>query len=220
MAQTCYALCRGDHRLRVDDRRALSNHSPWAAAVFLLAGALSERKRPVAELSFAACLGLLRHQHLPARIYYLFVSSAYPRSRVVARQITGLASTSLRHVEPWLERNTASMGQARARSARDGCCDHPCRGFSAHDSLVGLCDDHSPDVALDDVRSLFCRRRDLFGNRCADSGDGSHQTRVSSRELSSSSTFQQPWLVAAHDEPDLVLLHFRGVFDIVVRERA
>ena len=42
VAQTGHSMCRGDHGLRSDDRRIVSDYSFGQAAFVLLAGALSE----------------------------------------------------------------------------------------------------------------------------------------------------------------------------------
>ena len=61
---------------------------------------------------------------------------------------------------------------------------HPDRRLGAHGRVVGLRDDDSADVALDDLRTLLRRRRDLLGHRRHHHGDG----RSCGRSTASSAT--------------------------------
>src|SRR4029077_1551738 len=55
------AVCRGHHRIRVDDWRPLPDHPPWQAVAVFLAHAVPEQPVDLAELQVAARVGLLRY---------------------------------------------------------------------------------------------------------------------------------------------------------------
>src|SRR5262249_5221604 len=139
MATTGHPLRRSDHRIRADDRRAVSHNPPREAVALLLADSVPECAVTVAKLSIAACLGFLRHQHVLARLNHLLVPSADPGSGSPARQVEGQAKERrLRIVESGMAGHGASMGSAGACGESNGCDHYSGGGISPYGRVVGF----------------------------------------------------------------------------------
>ena len=168
MAPPGHALRRSDHGVRADDRRDVPDHPPGPPVAGVLAVPVSERARDLAELPLAAGVGLLRDQHLSHRQPAVPVPAddsglrADPRSRPPAggARVYGTLSFGWRGTTKQWNRLESAMQIMADR--------HPAgRRLGAHHRVVRLLDGQRADVALDDLRALLRRRRDLQRHRRA-----------------------------------------------------
>src|SRR6476661_8503921 len=104
MAPPGHEVRRGDHGVRADDWRTLSDHSPRQTVVVFLGRTLSEQPPDLAEFPVAVGVGLLRDFHLSYR-QPLFPSAA-DDSRLRDRP------------RPLIRKAEKSLRTARARVAR------------------------------------------------------------------------------------------------------
>src|SRR5688572_15201551 len=111
---------RSHHRFCSDDRRAVSDHSPWTALAVFLAHSISQRKTDLAKLPVAAGMGLLRHIDIPDRQQFVSASTDHSGFRAHARSYDGLAKTGLRRARHGLAGNDKAMAPAGIGDADHG----------------------------------------------------------------------------------------------------
>ena len=172
LAPPGHSLRRGHHRLLRSDRRhhsALPHRPPVAR---FLDDPLSQRTPYLAQLPLAARLGLLRHLHLPHRQHHLPVSADDSGFRRRARRRHRLAQEDLSRPGAGMAGHAAAMAAPGNRHAHHGHGDRSRSRLGAHHRLLGFRHDPGAHVALQHLRPLLCRRRDLQRHRRPDPGHG------------------------------------------------
>ena len=102
--------------------------------------------------------------YLTGSLLFLFLPMI-PDFALVRDRSTGLAKKIYGAARARLARHDRAVAPPRDGDADHGDRDHPGRGVGAHDRVVRLLDGAGADVALDDLRPLLRRRRDLQRHR-------------------------------------------------------
>ena len=129
-------------------------------AVFL-AHALSQRAADLAEFPLAVGLGLLCHLDLSNGKHFFSSAAGYSGLRAHTRPDHRSAEKDLRRARSGMAGNNEAVAQAGVGHADHGHRDRARRDIGTHDRIVRLRDGACTDVAFDDFRTVFRRRRDL-----------------------------------------------------------
>src|SRR5205823_9984733 len=124
-----------------------------------------------------------------------------------------VAARHLRRGGARLARYAETVASSRVGDADHGHRHYSCRRVRAYGRLVRFLDGAGADVALDDLRTVFRRRRDLQRRRRAHHRDDAYPPVPPPRGISPSPALSESRQAAADDEPALGLLHFLGTPD-------
>ena len=211
---------RGDHRVRADDRRDVSDHPSGASVAGVLAVSLSERTADLAQLPVAAGLGFLCDQHLPDRQRAVPVPADDSRLRRRPRQVHRAAATDLHAAGARLAWHAEAVASARDRDGDHGGRHRAGRGLRPHHRLVRLLDGAGADVAVDDLRSLLRGRRDLQRHRRTAHRHGGPAASPAPRALPAPDSLREPGQAAPRDGAAVGLLRLQRAARDLLRERA